>query len=145
MNGVQRGGIRHRRSEQALDAHRVGFRLPVTDAASAVAGTADLHGLEAEGPPLAVDLDGTLVQADTLHEAVLACARDEPLALHRLGRGLRQGKAAFKRAASSGRVAFDPSLLPYNQAVARLPRGGKGRPAGGSACSPPPTSPSPMP
>jgi hypothetical protein len=57
------------------------------------------------------------VQADTLHEAVLACARDEPLALHRLGRGLRQGKAAFKRAASSGRVAFDPSLLPYNQAV----------------------------
>ena len=57
------------------------------------------------------------MQADTLHEAVLACARDEPLALHRLGRGLRQGKAAFKRAAASGRVAFDASLLPYNQAV----------------------------
>ena len=72
------------------------------------------------------------MQADTLHEAVLACARDEPLALHRLGRGLRQGKAAFKRAASSGRVAFDPSLLPYNQAAFAaqfLGRGKTGRAA----------------
>jgi 4-hydroxybenzoate polyprenyltransferase len=47
--------------------------------------------------PLAVDLDGTLLAGDTLHEAVLALMLKRPLALARAVPVLRQGRAAFKR------------------------------------------------
>lgn len=64
--------------------------------------------------PLAVDLDGTLVRSDTLHEAALRALRDSPLALLKLPLWLLQGKAAVKQelAALSD---FDPATLPYNQ------------------------------
>ena len=64
--------------------------------------------------PLAVDLDGTLVRADTLHEGFVAYVRGDPLGWRPLGRALGQGKAAFKREVH-GRVGFDPRLLPYNE------------------------------
>jgi 4-hydroxybenzoate polyprenyltransferase/phosphoserine phosphatase len=67
-------------------------------------------------PPLAVDLDGTLALADTLHEGLLACLRERPLGVHRLLSALRRGRAAFKEAVS-GSASFDPVLLPYNAEV----------------------------
>lgn len=65
-------------------------------------------------PPLAVDLDGTLIRVDSLHESLVACISAEPAALHELGRSLLRGKATFKRNIAS-RVEFDPTLLPYNE------------------------------
>ena len=47
--------------------------------------------------PLAVDLDGTLLAGDSLHEAVLALLLKRPLALLRAVPLLHQGRAAFKR------------------------------------------------
>ncbi|MFZ9239449.1 MAG: hypothetical protein ACO23B_12370, partial [Burkholderiaceae bacterium] len=57
--------------------------------------------------PLAVDLDGTLVHSDTLHEAALRALREHPLALFKLPFWLLQGKAVLKqRLAALSR--FDP-------------------------------------
>src|SRR5690349_12683043 len=50
------------------------------------------------GLPLAVDLDGTLLAGDTLHEGLLALLLRRPLALLRVLPALGQGRAAFKRA-----------------------------------------------
>ncbi len=61
-----------------------------------------------------MDLDGTLVTIDSLHETVIGCLRLEPAGLREIAGGLRRGKAAFK-AEVCGRAPFDPSLLPYNQ------------------------------
>ncbi len=47
--------------------------------------------------PLAVDLDGTLLAGDTLHEGVLTLLLKRPMALLRALPALRQGRAAFKR------------------------------------------------
>jgi 4-hydroxybenzoate polyprenyltransferase len=63
--------------------------------------------------PLCVDLDGTLVKTDTLHDALLLLARQRPGALLQLPRWLLGGKAAFKREVA-GRVHLDTSALPYN-------------------------------
>lgn len=72
---------------------------------------------EASSLPLAVDLDGTLIHSDTLHEGVINLMRGRRLpAWQRLGGSLGRGKAAFKREVSE-RVVFDASLLPYNEAV----------------------------
>ena len=68
--------------------------------------------------PLAVDLDGTLVRSDTLHEAALRALREHPLALLKLPFWLLQGKAVLKqRLAALSR--FDPSTLPYNYGLTR--------------------------
>jgi 4-hydroxybenzoate polyprenyltransferase/phosphoserine phosphatase len=61
-------------------------------------------------PPLAVDLDGTLILTDTLHESVVACAKLKPGVLIE---ALPRGRAAFKRAVAE-LVDFDPALLPFN-------------------------------
>ncbi len=66
------------------------------------------------GIPLAVDLDGTLIQTDTLHEAALRALRERPLTLLRLPLWLARGKAAVKQQLA-GLSRFDPSVLPYNQ------------------------------
>jgi 4-hydroxybenzoate polyprenyltransferase/phosphoserine phosphatase len=64
--------------------------------------------------PLAVDLDGTLVLTDTLHEAALRALRERPLALLRLPFWLLQGRAEVKQRLA-GLSRFDPTALPYNQ------------------------------
>jgi len=63
---------------------------------------------------ICVDLDGTLVHSDTLHENVLLLLRTSPLSLVSALVTLSRGIAAFKRAVSS-RVAIRPDLLPYNE------------------------------
>lgn len=64
--------------------------------------------------PLAVDLDGTLIQTDTLHEAALRALRERPLSLLQLPLWLLQGRAVVKQRLA-GLSRFDPTVLPYNQ------------------------------
>ena len=63
--------------------------------------------------PLVVDLDGTLIHTDMLHESVLKILRDRPLHTLRIPYWLFRGKATLKQQLAQ-RVDFDPSLLPYN-------------------------------
>jgi 4-hydroxybenzoate polyprenyltransferase len=66
--------------------------------------------------PLCVDLDGTLLATDSLHELALALARERPLDLLRLPLWLAGGRAALK-ARLGERVRLDPALLPYRPEV----------------------------
>lgn len=70
-------------------------------------------GQESSALPLAVDLDGTLIKSDTLHEGFIGCVAARPLASLDLRHALKKGKAAFKREVAS-KIRFDASLLPYN-------------------------------
>jgi len=63
--------------------------------------------------PLIVDLDGTLIHTDMLHESALRFSRDNPLGLLRMPFWLAQGKAVLKDRLAGG-TAFDPTSLPYN-------------------------------
>ena len=65
-------------------------------------------------PVLCVDLDGTLVKSDTLHDSALAVARHHPAALLKLPAWLLQGKAALKRHLAAT-VKLDVAHLPYNR------------------------------
>ena len=66
------------------------------------------------GPPLCVDLDGTLVHGDTLVEALLLLARSRPLLLARLPFWLARGKARLKERVAAA-VHVDAAALPYNR------------------------------
>lgn len=66
--------------------------------------------------PLIVDLDGTLIHTDMLHESALRVSRDRPLDVLRIPLWLLQGKAVLKSELAS-RSSFDASLLPYNEAL----------------------------
>lgn len=64
--------------------------------------------------PLCVDLDGTLVKSDTLVDAVLLLARQQPASPLHWPRWLSKGKAGFKREVT-GRASIDVEHLPYNR------------------------------
>jgi 4-hydroxybenzoate polyprenyltransferase len=66
--------------------------------------------------PLAVDLDGTLILSDTLHESVIGLLKQSPMRIVPLARSLPSGKAAVKRGVAED-VDFDPAMLPYNQGL----------------------------
>ncbi|MDO9268601.1 MAG: UbiA family prenyltransferase [Methylobacter sp.] len=63
--------------------------------------------------PLVVDLDGTLIRTDMLHESALRVLRDNPFDILFIPYWLSQGKAVLKRNLSN-RTDFDPNSLPYN-------------------------------
>ena len=63
--------------------------------------------------PLYVDLDGTLVQTDTLHESILLLLRQQPWMLWWLLVWVWGGKAFFKRRLAE-RVSPDPAHWPYH-------------------------------
>jgi 4-hydroxybenzoate polyprenyltransferase len=63
--------------------------------------------------PLVVDLDGTLIQTDMLHESALKILKEAPLATFCIPAWLRQGKAVLK-ANLAQRSDFNPATLPYN-------------------------------
>ena len=63
--------------------------------------------------PLIVDLDGTLIHTDMLHESALRAVRDRPLDALRMPFWLAAGKAALKRRLAA-RSGFDAATLPYN-------------------------------
>jgi len=67
-----------------------------------------------EQRPLYVDLDGTLIKTDLLHEAVLGLAKCDPLALFSLPVWLAKGRAHLKRAIAE-RVHIDVGSLPYSE------------------------------
>lgn len=63
--------------------------------------------------PLVVDLDGTLIHTDMLHESVLDLMRKTPWDALRIPFWLSKGKAALKQVLAK-RTEFDPQSLPYN-------------------------------
>lgn len=65
--------------------------------------------------PLIIDLDGTLIHTDMLHESALRALRDNPLEVLRIPYFLARGKAVLKRRLAQGSV-FDAASLPYNTA-----------------------------
>ena len=65
-------------------------------------------------PPLAVDLDGTLVRTDLLLESLLALLKRNPLYLLVLPLWLLRSKAYFKQQIAR-RVSLDLGTLPYRQ------------------------------
>jgi phosphoserine phosphatase len=67
-------------------------------------------------PPLYVDLDGTLIATDLLHESSLSLLRASPLTTLRLPAWLLRGKAFVKRQIAE-RVTMDVSVLPYRSDV----------------------------
>lgn len=67
-------------------------------------------------PPLVVDLDGTLIRTDMLHESSVRLFRDDPLATLRIPGWLGGGKAALKRELAQ-RTRIDAAVLPYNTEV----------------------------
>ena len=66
---------------------------------------------------LVVDLDGTLIYSDMLHETILRLVKTSPLSLFNLPFWLlsRGGGKAHLKMKVAEESEFDPSLLPYNQ------------------------------
>lgn len=71
--------------------------------------------------PLVVDVDGTLLRGDSLHDAVTASLRAPRLALRALSALASGGRAAFKRVLASNPLA-DFASMPFNAAVEELAR-----------------------
>ena len=71
--------------------------------------------------PLCVDLDGTLIRSDTLHEALLLLAKGSPFALSALPVWLAGGKANLKHLVAE-RVELHSPSLPYCEDVLDLIR-----------------------
>ena len=69
--------------------------------------------------PLCVDLDGTLVRTDMLHETLLLLVKSSPASLAVLPGWLAKGKAGFKHLIAE-RVVVDASGLPYRTDVLSL-------------------------
>lgn len=76
--------------------------------------------------PLIVDLDGTLVATDTLHELLLELAGRHPIGLPKAFFALSKGRAGFK-AALAQMVQLDPAALPYRDEVLGLIHEAKGQ------------------
>jgi len=68
---------------------------------------------------LCIDLDGTLVKTDTLHEALVSLLKRQPLMLFRLPGWIRLGRAGFKQKLAA-LVPTDASLLPYDLEILGL-------------------------
>jgi len=67
-------------------------------------------------PPLAVDLDGTLVKTDLLVESFFALIRQNPLYIFVIPFWLLKGRAFLKRQIGQ-RVTLDVGTLPYNHVL----------------------------
>lgn len=66
--------------------------------------------------PLIVDLDGTVIQTDMLHESVFRLCKQDILSVPFIFYWWFKGKAKLKEQIAQ-RIEFDPAVLPYNQAV----------------------------
>ncbi|HWG20045.1 MAG TPA: UbiA family prenyltransferase [Terracidiphilus sp.] len=66
--------------------------------------------------PLCVDLDGTLVKSDTLHDSLLVLLRTHPAKALALPAKVLRGKAAFKSFVTDS-VSLDVAHLPYNRTL----------------------------
>ena len=70
--------------------------------------------------PLAVDLDGTLILTDTLHESAVRALRARPLSVLQIPFWLVQGKAALKHRISA-LTDVDAAARPYNDPLLAWP------------------------
>jgi 4-hydroxybenzoate polyprenyltransferase/phosphoserine phosphatase len=77
--------------------------------------------MTAPGHALYVDLDGTLIATDLLHESLLQLVRASPLSLVMVPIWLARGKASLKHEVAR-RVEIDVTTLPYREDVLRLVR-----------------------
>lgn len=77
------------------------------------------------GRPLAVDLDGSLLLGDSLHESLLTLLRGNPLYALLVPAWLLGGKARFKRELAR-RAVPDPASFAYNQPFLDWLRGQRG-------------------
>ena len=73
----------------------------------------------AQSVPLVVDLDGTLIRTDLLHESLLKLLGQAPQLVALLPAWLTAGKAAFKSRIAD-RVSIEAASLPYNEQVLEL-------------------------
>lgn len=78
----------------------------------------ELEGMPS-GVPLCVDLDGTLVRTDMLHETTLQLLKAAPFELARFPGWLARGKAWLKHSIAA-RLALDVAHLPYRPEVLAL-------------------------
>ncbi|WP_428246381.1 UbiA family prenyltransferase [Ferrovibrio sp.] len=69
-----------------------------------------------EAVPLVVDLDGSLIRSDILHESCVQLFALQPLRIFQLPGWLARGKAALKTALADA-VDLDVSQLPINESV----------------------------
>lgn len=69
--------------------------------------------------PLVVDLDGTLLATDCLHEGLVKVAVEQPLAIPRLLLALTRGVQNLK-AETQALAPLDPAMLPMRREVRRL-------------------------
>ena len=65
-------------------------------------------------PPICVDLDGTLVKIDTLHQALLLLIRRDPKTILKIPKWIRKGRAVLKDEVMQ-RIFLDVPFLPYNK------------------------------
>jgi 4-hydroxybenzoate polyprenyltransferase/phosphoserine phosphatase len=72
--------------------------------------------VKTEEPPLYVDLDGTLIKTNTLHEAIIALMRTRPWYVFRLVYWLTRGQAYLWHRLSQ-HISLNVALLPYRQEV----------------------------
>lgn len=70
-------------------------------------------------PPLCVDLDGTLVKIDTLHQALLLLIRRNPKISFKLFSWMKKGRATFKNEVMK-RVNLSENYLPYNEKLLKF-------------------------
>ena len=63
--------------------------------------------------PLCVDLDGTLIKLDTLHQAILLLIRQKPSTLFLLPQWIRKDRA-FTKNEVAPRQSLNVENLPYN-------------------------------
>ena len=75
--------------------------------------------------PLIVDLDGTLIDGNTLHVSLRALARSQPWLVPALPFVALRGRARFKEFVSD-RAPLDPTLLPYRADVIEFVRRERG-------------------
>ena len=66
--------------------------------------------------PLCVDLDGTLIRSDLLHEALVLLAKERPWLLLAVPFWMLRGKAHLKQRVAAA-VTLDVDALPYDQRV----------------------------
>lgn len=64
--------------------------------------------------PLVVDLDGTLIRSDMLHETTISLVQTSPLSLFKLPFWLLGWGKAYLKMRVAQKSEFDPSKLPYN-------------------------------
>ena len=76
----------------------------------------ETQSIQIDPIPLCIDLDGTLVKLDTLHQAICLLLRRNPTALLSLPRWIRLGRAFTKNEVAK-RIALNVEHLPYNNAL----------------------------